>query len=99
MNVYLKYFVCVALVVIGVIFNAYALTLLWGWFITPTFNVAVPSVAMAAGITLFKGSLFYSRNSDIKAKTVNEMIGIVVNISIVVPLVAIFVGWIITLFL
>lgn len=35
MNVYLKYIACIALAVFGVISNAYALTLLRGWFITP----------------------------------------------------------------
>jgi len=99
MNVYFKYVVCLTLAVFGVISNAYALTLLWGWFITPTFNVAVPSVAMAAGITLFKGCLFYKHNSDAKSRTVDEMLGILTQVSLSVPLAYIFVGWIITLFL
>ena len=99
MNVYLKYVACIALAVFGVISNAYVLTLLWGWFITPTFNVAVPSVAMATGITLFKGCLFYKYNSDTKARTADELLKIVAHLSIVIPLSYIFVGWLITLFL
>ena len=35
------------------IYSGHILTILWGWFITPTFGLAAPSVATMMGISLF----------------------------------------------
>lgn len=42
---------------LAILWEAYVLTILWGWFVTPTFGLAVPSLLMMAGLALVVGQL------------------------------------------
>lgn len=42
----------IVLVVLGTIFNGYALSILWAWFIAPTFHLPELSVTQAIGIAI-----------------------------------------------
>jgi hypothetical protein len=40
------------LIAVGAIWNGYVLTILWGWFIAPTFGLPALSLATAIGLAL-----------------------------------------------
>lgn len=57
-----------ALIPLAYYLKAWALVMLWGWFITPQFHIAVPPKSIALGLAIIYGLLAYSpsikRSSD-----------------------------------
>lgn len=51
-----------------VLLRGLALHLLWGWFLTPTFQIPSPSIPMCIGITVTVISLFPARALDERPK-------------------------------
>ena len=105
-----KFFGCLGLVVwsiflivISVILNGWALSVLWGWFIVPVFATPTLMTLQAIGISSIANFLL-ARVADTKTeqdkdKTVGDKM--VEGFAIVVgqPLFAVFFGWVITLFM
>ena len=95
----MKYVVAMAMAFLVFVWRAFAVTVLWAWFIVPLFALPSLPVAGAAGITAMVALLVPNRveKSDLKDLPLEK----VVSMSIAAagfPAVALFVGWIATLF-
>ncbi len=84
-------------------FNGLTLSVLWIWFIVPTFKVPVLSIPVAIGIALIVGLLTArvakKDNQDAKAKAKDGNHGELIGSSFATPLMILFVGWIVHLFM
>lgn len=82
-------------VIVGIflfcIYNAWVLTILWGWFIVPL-GVKALSVAHAYGITLVTGLILSNRGVK-ENKDKDDWVGSILT-WLLLPLVALFFGWI-----
>lgn len=76
----------------AIVWSAYVLTILWGWFAVTAFGLPVLSIAQAAGLSLL---VTYYRNSRVEDKTFDETIGAWV----ITPLMYLGLGWVIKLFI
>ena len=87
-------------IVLGCIFNGYAVSVLWQWFVVPVFQAPALTIPTAMGIALLVGYLTYQEvNSSSDNKEPWAIIAEFTARVIVKPTVALLVGWIITLFL
>lgn len=82
-------------VIVGIflfcIYNAWVLTILWGWFIVPL-GVKALSVAHAYGFTLVTGLILSNRGVK-ENKDKDDWVGSILT-WLLLPLVALFFGWI-----
>ena len=82
------------------ILNGWALTILWRWFVVPTFGAPRLSIPVAIGISIITGFLTYRApsptkdNEEVAIKNLNAAL-----LSIVHPLICLGIGWIVTLFM
>lgn len=87
----------------GFIMNGWVLSVLWGWFVVPLFNIAPLTIPYAIGIsTIF--AMFVSKNKtmkDDKKYGSDDLPKIIESIAYVflTPLIVLFIGYIVTLFL
>lgn len=91
----------VALLVVSSIFNGYVLSVLWGWFIIPVFNLPELTVVPAIGIAMVVSYLTYQYNESDESddKIFGEKIGKLIVMAILRPLLVLFFGWIVHLFM
>lgn len=91
------------LMVISSIFNGYALSVLWGWFVVPVFHLPELSIVPAIGIAMVVSYLTYQENNCEKEKEERGSFGEVIMLgtmaAIIKPLFALFFGWIVHLFM
>lgn len=95
------------LMVASSIFNGYVLSVLWGWFIVPTFGVPPLGIVPAIGIALIVNYLtqrtkpIYKEKDDCeeKEKITGKQITYCVGLAILRPSFALFLGWIVHLFM
>lgn len=83
------------LIVYGAIVGAVVVSALWGWFITPTFGIAVPPLPVVAGLSLFAHYVTYQSQSTYKDHSTNGVQDSVVGM--LYPWLALFIGWLIHL--
>jgi len=84
-------------VVLSTLFNGWVLSILWGWFMVPTFGLPTLSMPQAMGIALVVSYLTYHYNgvpAQEKEKTKAEKI-ISVSMPILRPLFTLGFGWVI----
>lgn len=91
----------IGLIFVGVVLRGWALSTLWAWFLVP---IGVPAIgiATALGISVIIGLFTVHLNNDkikISNKSSPELIGNVLAKAIGGPLMSVFVGWVITLFM
>jgi hypothetical protein len=81
------------------ILNGFTLSVLWGWFIVPVFELPVLGIVPAIGLALVVGFLTHqtTRNSS-RESTTEAFIELLVT-SIVKSFMLLLIGWIVTLFL
>lgn len=86
-------------VVVSALMNGWVLSVLWGWFVVPLFNVQPLSVATAIGLSLAIGMLVSreSSSSDEKKDLSDAIAGVVVRV-VFASLFTLFFGWIVKLF-
>lgn len=96
---------CLGLAVLGVvavvvvsITNGWALSVLWGWFVTPIFGITAPTIPMAIGFSLVVGMFSSSSSSSDKEKSTGQIIGSIIGVAIFRPAFAVFMGWVILSF-
>lgn len=80
----------VGVVAAGAAWGGYVLTILWGWFVTPQFNLPALSIPVAIGLDLVAGLLthqYVPRSSD-KKKQYEPLFFL-----FAAPAVALLVGW------
>lgn len=83
------------LVFVALVWRAYVLVVLWGWFVTPMFHLAVPSLHVAVGLIAIT-SLLTHENTGGSGKTDSwvSFTNVFLN-----PALLLLVGWIATLFM
>jgi hypothetical protein len=89
---------CVFMVLISPltsILNGYVLSLLWSWFLVPTFHIPALNIPQAIGISIIvhKLTYFYQGSSSIPKPW--ESIGV----ALFAPLFTLCTGWIVRMFL
>jgi hypothetical protein len=57
-----------AIMLVGVLTRAVALTVLWGWFVQPTFGLEPLSLPMAGGLVLIVYLLMSTKNQMVKLR-------------------------------
>ena len=89
-----------ATLVIGTVMRGWVLCVLWKWFIVPVFHITPLTIFQALGIGLLVTCLtnHSCQKSDDDDDDEEEVIIKVVAMGIGVPLVILFIGWIIHLF-
>lgn len=79
------------------ILNGWVLSILWGWFAVPTFGLPALSIPSAIGVALVVSYLTYQyipdRNSD------EDSAGRSISFIIARPFIALFIGWIVQMFM
>lgn len=88
------------LATLSCIWRGYVLTVLWSWFMTPTFGLPALAVAPAIGLALVVSSLTYQfdaandQDGDFTSR-ISKAVGQV----LLVPAMALGFGWIVRLFM
>ena len=91
----------VALIALAAILNGYALSVLWSWFMVPTFHLPPLGIVPAMGMAMVVSFLTYHYDED-KAKeqaSQSERIGKVCMSIILRPVMALILGWVIHQFM
>lgn len=84
-----------ALIAISAMLRGYVLSVLWGWFIVPTFGLPGISIPIAIGIAVILSFTTHQLNVARETQTTGDR---VFN-AVVHPLFVLFIGWIVTLFI
>lgn len=92
-------FVAVISVVVSAVMTGWVLSVLWGWFIVPVFSVPHLSVGTAIGLSLVVDILVRQRKSSSEKKELSDIIIEAVSYAILSPLLVLFIGWIVKLFI
>ena len=82
--------------------SGYALSVLWGWFVVPTFNLPPLTVPVAYGLALIVGFLTHQDNKSndtFKDLTTGAIIVTALVQTVTKPLIALFFGWIVRMFM
>lgn len=79
---------------IAVFLRGWVLQKLWSWFIVKQFNQPEISIPVALGVVTIIGLLTYQNNDNSKKDAM-----VTITVSILTPLLALFFGWIYTLFM
>ncbi len=85
---------------IGSIFNGFALSMLWSWFFVPTFGVPSLDIIPAIGFTMVVHFLTYHAHRCKKEEMSNSarILKMVLE-AVLKPLITLFFGWIVHLFM
>jgi hypothetical protein len=87
-----------ALIVPGIILTGYVLTILWGWFVTPAFGLAVPSIPIMLGLSLIVGYMTHQTPAVEDNRTANKIFMTGIMNSLGRPLLYLGIGYIIHLY-
>jgi len=83
---------------ISATYSGYALSVLWGWFIVPTFDIPAISIPTAIGIALVIGFVSKSDQTTDGSKSFADSLGELVVKAFLKPSIALLIGWVVTLF-
>jgi hypothetical protein len=88
----------IGLIVFTSILNGYVLSVLWSWFIVPTFNIPSLNIPTAIGVALVVEYLTYQIKIDENDKKTSfgEKMSDRFIISILKPAFALLFGWVVT---
>ena len=90
------FFTFVIVAVLSVIYQGYAFSVLWEWFVTPTFNIRPLNIPESIGLALLLSLSCKNIDSDSNEKSDFAKS---VFITLVRPTLALLTGWIVTLFM
>jgi phosphate/sulfate permease len=90
--------VCIVATAPAMIWGGYVLQVLWGWFLTPLFGMAVPSIAYCLGLSLI---LSYATNQDLsgiptKDRKYPELVASAMSRSFIRPAWILLIGWVLS---
>lgn len=89
-------FVMFGALALGYVWSGYALTILWGWFMVPTFGLPSLALAPAIGVAVVVGYLTHPYRPTEEAKgTMAEHMAESFSIIAMKPAMALLVGWIV----
>ena len=80
---------------VSVVWSAYVLTILWGWFIVPQFGLEPLTIRFAIGLSLIITYLTYKYDHYEDDRSAQERFYSQLGLAIIKPLFALFFGWII----
>ena len=93
---YVTTFIIVA--IFNTIFSGYALSVLWGWFVVPAFNLPQISIATAIGLALIVSYLTHQeQKSESEGKSFSEIMFEGFLKAAFKPAFSLAVGWIVSL--
>lgn len=85
-----------ALAAVGIVWKGYALTLLWAWFVVPTFGMAPLALAPAIGLATVASYLTHQYMPKVtKEGSQLDQLGHAVGNMVLGPAMALLVGWIV----
>lgn len=89
------------LAVAGSIWSGYVFSVMWGWFVVPYFHLPAISIPVAIGVGLIVSMLTHDKtgNEAEEVKTSSEKIAMAIVMSLVLPAIFLFAGWVTTKFL
>jgi hypothetical protein len=97
---------CVGLAVLTVVavvgsalLNGWAISVLWGWFVTPLFGLPLLTIPYAIGLGLVISMFIPSTASETKDKGWSEILIALIAKVVATPLAAIAMGWIVHSFI
>lgn len=90
----------IGLLPVYVVLRGWALSIMWGWFVSPYFDISGISVPQAIGLVF----MYYLVSPDQRRKGSSEEAGgesstTTYIASVLAPLVSLLLGWIVTLFM
>lgn len=87
-------------VIVASIMNGWVMSILWSWFIVPLFGLPLLSIPQSIGFALVIGILTKNQtNSNSKDKDTSTLVAEIIGYGVFSPLLFLFMGWIIKLFL
>lgn len=86
-------------IVVNSIINGWVLSILWSWFVSPLFGLPNLSIAGAIGFALVVGMLTKQQTTNNSDKETSELIAAIISNAVVVPLITLFIGWVISLYI
>lgn len=85
--------------IVGAILNGWALSVLWGWFVVPLFNLPQLTIIQAIGLAMVVGFLTKDYSpAKYKDMTLEERIGNLISITVFLPIMSIAMGWLVLQF-
>jgi hypothetical protein len=88
-----------AVSLLGYILNGFALTVMWGWFIVPVFELPALAIVPAIGLALVAGFLTHQPMEQRTDQLISDTLLDSLVFSVLRPLEFLFIGWIVSLFL
>jgi hypothetical protein len=87
--------------VLSVSYSGYALSVLWGWFVVPTFNLKPISIPVAIGLAIVVSYLTNHTDSsqENNGDTFTEVLAKLTGRALFKPTIALLVGWVVTFFI
>lgn len=86
----------VTLIVISSLWYGYVLSVIWGWFIAPTFSAPLLSVPAAIGMSAaIRFITWQETNGKSEEKSLNEKLAAILVRSFILPALTLFFCWII----
>lgn len=82
--------------VYSVVVGGYVLSILWGWFITPVFDIAAPSILACSGIMMF---IHHLTGRNIKATSSKDENHNGLALIFLAPWLTLFFGWVLHSFM
>lgn len=81
----------------GSIIGGWVLSVMWEWFIVPTFDAPRLSIPVAIGISMVAGMLTHQRakSVDDKSSNTSSVVSELLSITVITPLLTLFVAWIV----
>ena len=86
----------IVLIPISVFMNGWALSLLWGWFISPPFGIPTLTIMQAFGVALVCSFVAIPHKSD--SRDEKTRLSDQITNSTIIPIVAVGIGWVVRQF-
>lgn len=86
----------IAIMFLSALLGGYTLSVVWGWFIVPTFGLPILNIPSAIGIALVVG--YMTKSYDNKKSEDDEIIGAIIT-AFIRPFMVLGIGWIVLQFM
>lgn len=87
------------LLALSAIWSGYVLTILWAWFVVPTFHLPQLSLAAAIGIAIVVKYLTHHVDTHEDNRSWDDKFAVSIGFALLFPLMALFFGWVVHFFM
>ena len=87
------------LIAVASIWRGYVFSVLWGWFIVPTFALPALSIPLAIGIAMVVSFLTYQFHHNKDDRKTGDKVAAAVGTIILYPLLTLGIGWVVLQFI